>query len=190
MRISGSVKGTEVTVSFSWHFLQHFFIIWGHLLPSGAMMDSRYCSFLPIPPSQCPDLSTAVSCDLASQCAVQVLMTSATSGVLSGRDWERGRDTDMIFPHVSIIQVQVEGIITTFLWNLFLEWTQYTGLLQFTLLKASIQKKKCCADWYHQGMFSNSHANCRGGGGFPSAVLYGYLTANCLNKPILVTTIR
>lgn len=88
MSISGSVKGTEVTVSFSWHFLQHFFIIWGHLLPSGAMMDSRYCSFLPIPPSQCPDLSTAVSCDLASQCAVQVLMTSATSGVLSGR--ERG----------------------------------------------------------------------------------------------------
>lgn len=31
-------------------------------------------------------------------------------------------------------------------------------------------------------MFSNSHANCRGGGEFPSAMLCGYLTANCLNK--------
>lgn len=61
------------------------------------MMDSRYCSFLPVPPSRCPDLSTAVSCDLASQCGVQVLMTTATSGVFSGRDWERGRDTEMIF---------------------------------------------------------------------------------------------
>lgn len=64
------------------------------------MMDSRYCSFLPVPPSWCPDLSTAVSCDLASQCAVQVLMTTATSSVFSARDWERGRDTEMIFPRI------------------------------------------------------------------------------------------
>lgn len=56
------------------------------------------------------------------------------------------------------------------------------GLLQFMLLEATIQKKKIVVQTDHQGVFSNSHANCRGGSGFHSAVLYGYLTANCLNK--------
>lgn len=88
MSISGGVESTEVTTSSFLTVSAAFcFIIWGHLLPSGAMMDSRFYSFLPVPPPRSPDLSTAVSCDLASQCALQVLVTTATSGVFSGRDW-------------------------------------------------------------------------------------------------------
>lgn len=132
----------------------------------------------------------AVFCDLASLCAVQVPMTAAISGVFSGR----GRDVWMTFPkvHYSLIcsdwgttqpgEIQVQGVVAAFLRDACLEWCYYTGFSQFILLKASIQKENRCADWYHRGMFSNSHANCRGGGGFPSAMLCGYLTANCLNE--------
>lgn len=35
-------------------FCSIFFIIWGHLLPLSAMGDSRYCSFLPVPPNTMP----------------------------------------------------------------------------------------------------------------------------------------
>lgn len=64
------------------------------------MIDSRYYCFLPVPPSWCPDLIIAVSCDLTSLCAVQVLITTAISGVFSGRGWERRREIWIIFPMV------------------------------------------------------------------------------------------
>lgn len=74
MSISGGVEGTEVTASCFLTVSAAFcFSIWGCLLPSGAIMDIRYYSFLPVPPLQCPDLIKAVSWDL--ECAVQVLMT-------------------------------------------------------------------------------------------------------------------
>lgn len=95
--ISGGIEGTGVTASSFLTVSAAFFYHLRTLTAIRCNMDSRYCSFLPVPPSRCPDLSIAVSCDLASHCSVQVPMTTATGGVFSGRDWERGRDIEMIF---------------------------------------------------------------------------------------------